>query len=332
MDKYLIDKLLNTKKIILLHYKNEYNSIKMTNNRRKFLFNSALLSGTFFLSNPLKTVAQITKKANELESIHDTLTIYHTNDLNGEHGEQLISHNGLSFIKRKLAQSDELGLILDGGNFLNGNGNQNTDKKTINLMNNAGYHIVTLGNKDLENGEEYLSNLVQSMNFSIVNCNYSFNDSILAAKVAPYVIFKAGRMKVGVTGVGAELKNNAIKFADPYSTATKTATLLKKEKQCDIVICLSHLGMENEKYNNKDFAKASVNIDIIIGGNGNYEQLNPYILKNKLKEQVILRQGLSNGAMLGKMTFKHNDQKEVRAVDFKKFLSAPKTGGMIMQA
>ncbi|MNH39402.1 hypothetical protein D3C79_1005660 [compost metagenome] len=82
--------------------------------------------------------------------------------------------------------------------------------------------------------------------------------------------------------------------------------------------------MNTEGFNNKDFVAASENIDIIIGGHGENQQLNPYVLKNKVKEQVILRQGLSNGSMLGKMTFNHNDQKEIRTVDFRKFTSTPK--------
>ncbi|MNE10141.1 Trifunctional nucleotide phosphoesterase protein YfkN precursor [compost metagenome] len=259
-----------------------------------------------------------------MENIHDTLTIYHTNDLHGELGNQLSSKNGLSFIKGKLSQNEDSGLMLDAGDFLSGTGDLSADKKMIGTMNNTGYHIATLGNKELENGEEYLSDLISFMNFNLVNCNYSFNNSSLTSKVNPYVIFKSGRMKIGVTGVGAELTNNSIHFNNPYTSATKVATLLKNEKQCDIVICLSHLGMNSMGFNNKDFAAASENIDIIIGGHGENAQLNPYVLRNKLKEQVILRQGLSNGSMLGKMTFKHNDQKEVRAVDFRKFLSAPK--------
>ena len=43
---------------------------------------------------------------------------------------------------------------------------------------------------------------------------------------------------------------------------------LKKEKNCDLIICLSHLGNEysDNKVSDKRLANETENIDLIIGG------------------------------------------------------------------
>ncbi|POY34644.1 hypothetical protein C3K47_19200 [Solitalea longa] len=290
----------------------------MTNNRRTFLRTGSALAGIFLLNKPIKALGASAQKVMTLENLHNSLVIYHTNDLHGTIGDDLLNNEGVRFISKSYKNNDTLGFLLDAGDFLNGLGETAYDKKVIQLMNQTGYHAATLGNKEMANGEDHLAALTQYVNFNLINCNYTFTNPVLQTKVLPYAIFKSGQLRIGITGVGPKVQN-ITGFKNPYKSATEIANKLKLEKNCDVVICLSHLGTDSKHFNNKDLALESENIDIIIGGHGENKQLNALVLRNKLKQEVIIRQGAENGSMLGKMTFDHNDQKEFRAMEFRKF-------------
>ena len=74
------------------------------------------------------------------------------------------------------------------------------------------------------------------------------------ASVNQFRIYEKNQIKIGVFGLGVELKglvnSNAYKetkYLDPIEIAQDMSTILKNEKKCDLIICLSHLGY---KYNN----------------------------------------------------------------------------------
>ena len=147
-------------------------------------------------------------------------------------------------------------------------------------------------------------------NFPIVISNYDFDNTVLNGKTKPYKIFHKGQSKIGVFGIGIELKGLVPKelyketvYMDPIKAANKYAEILKKEENCDLVICLSHLGYkyDDDFVSDVILAENSRNIDIIIGGHTHTFMYEPDIRKDLDDNEVIINQAGWAGIMLGRL-------------------------------
>ena len=80
---------------------------------------------------------------------------------------------------------------------------------------------------------------------------------------------------------------------------------LKNEKKCDLVICLSHLGLKYRENIVSDLVLADETsmTDLIIGGHTHTFLEEPIIQKNKAGKQVIVNQAWWGGLVLGKIDF-----------------------------
>ena len=127
------------------------------------------------------------------------------------------------------------------------------------------------------------------------------------------MFFKKGKLKIGVFGVSIELHGlvpdnlyGATQYLDPIRKANEMADKLKKEEDCDMIICLSHLGYqykEGNKVSDEILAKETANIDLIIGGHTHTFLDNPVVLKNKYSNDVIVNQVGWAGIILGRLDF-----------------------------
>jgi len=131
-------------------------------------------------------------------------------------------------------------------------------------------------------------------------------------KYQPYKIFKKGKIKVGVFGVGIEMAglvsenlSSGTKYLDPVVRGNETAYTLRKDKGCDLVICLSHLGntYSDNKVSDKRLATETENIDLIIGGHTHTFLASPIVYKNKKGEDVLVNQVGWAGINLGRLDF-----------------------------
>jgi len=288
----------------------------MNSFRRDFLKQSGFIGGAFFIGEPLKQLNDLSANRLGLNFLRE-VSIFHTNDLHNSIEPLQIGkrngYGGLKNIKAVLNQSASTHLLLDAGDFLEDAASIQQQQQMIYAMNRIGFHASTIGNHELSKGADHLAQLVPLMKFSLVNCNYSFDHPTLAASIASYKIIKTGRFKVGVTGVGThQLKTkDGISWHHPYDKANAIATYLKKEKGCDLVICLSHLGYIQDKGpNNAEFAKASEHIDLIIGGHTEFVMPGSMILKNKLKQEVIVSHGGPGGILVKQITFGFNAEQQ----------------------
>ncbi len=281
-------------------------------NRRKFLAQSSLATAALALVKPLQSFSSISQKS--FSDFTNVINIYHTNDLHGNFLGSTNALGGLQNIKSTLQNIDK-GILLDAGDFIDKNISINNAVQTIEAMNAAGYNAATIGNHDLSNGQQYLFDLCNKMNFAIVNCNYTFSHTGLAEKVKSFSIIKYGRFKVGVTGVGPDLDSSLknkekINYHHPYEKANQIASYLKNDLKCDLVICLSHLGNdENKKVNNRDFAINSKNIDVIVGGHGRTMCLEPVVTRNKEDKEIFISQTGWDGLMMRKISFSFMEDK-----------------------
>ncbi|MGM9792920.1 MAG: bifunctional metallophosphatase/5'-nucleotidase, partial [Candidatus Cryptobacteroides sp.] len=166
-------------------------------------------------------------------------------------------------------------LLLHAGDF-----NQGTSYYTtlggmleVGLVNALGYDVLTLGNHEFDDGIEHLGRRLAGLKCPVVCSNYDFSQFELGKYVKPYVVLKRGGMRIGIFGmltditkvVERTIADRLPKF-DDVETADRWASYLKNEKKCDIVIALTHLGMENEDFMDQDLVRATRNIDLVVGG------------------------------------------------------------------
>jgi 5'-nucleotidase len=207
-------------------------------------------------------------------------------------------------------------LLLDAGDSFQGTPYFNYYGGEIEwkLMSMMGYDATTLGNHEFDNGLEGLLNPMKQAKFDIINANYDFKNTILDGKIKPYKIYEKDNLKIGIFGLGVELQGlvNKIQYGEtvylnPLEIAQDMTRLLKYDKKCDLIICLSHLGYnyknEPDKISDLILAKKTKDIDLIIGGHTHTFLDKPTVVKNLVDQDVIVNQVGAYGINLGRIDF-----------------------------
>lgn len=177
-------------------------------------------------------------------------------------------------------------LLLDAGDFSQGTPYFNFFKGyvEITLMNQMGYDAATLGNHEFDNGTTELAKRIRKAKFPVVCCNYLFHNKALQRAVKDYVIIKKGGLKIGIFGLGVDLNSlvspevaQEVSYLDPVVKGNLVVAKLQ-EKGCDMIICLSHLGLIDGQMSDTDIARLVPGIDIIIGGHSHKELAEPILV------------------------------------------------------
>jgi 5'-nucleotidase len=286
-------------------------------NRKQFLKQAALTGGAMIAGPSLLEAAE------SLSPLK--LTILHTNDvhsrlepfpMDGGRNQGLGGVAARADVIKKIRAEEEHVLLFDAGDIFQGTPYFNLYKgePEIKAMSAMGYDACTIGNHDFDAGMENLATqLTKHANFPMLVSNYDFATTAMEGKTAPYKIFKKGRLKIGVFGVGIEMKglvpdnlHGATKYIDPIQKANEISHTLKKDKDCDMVICLSHLGYEykgEDRVSDVILGKQTDNIDLIIGGHTHTFMDDPLRIKNKSGADVLINQVGFGGIILGRLDF-----------------------------
>src|SRR5690606_37296885 len=145
----------------------------------------------------------------------------------------------------------------------------------LELMSKLGYEAGTFGNHEFDNGMERLAEQLHNANFPFLTANYDFSETSLAGRTKEYIIIEKGGIRIGITGVCIDVtglvdpnNHKGMTYLDPIPVVNRIAQMLKEDKKCDLVICLSHLGYKynDDKIDDLKLAAASRNVDIILGG------------------------------------------------------------------
>jgi 5'-nucleotidase len=176
-----------------------------------------------------------------------------------------------------------------------------------------GYDAATMGNHDFDNGLEGFDKQLPHANFPFVCSNYDFDKTILKDKTKKYHIIEKGGLKIGIIGLGIEMEGLISKknygetvYYDPIEKANEYAAILK-EKNCDFIVCISHLGYnyEQKKLNKKisDVILASKTryIDYIIGGHTHTFLEEADEIANLDGKKVLVSQSGWGGILLGRL-------------------------------
>ena len=247
------------------------------------------------------------------------LVILHTNDthstveqLNPNLANKDLAGRGgyirrLELLRQERQQHPDL-LYFDSGDFSQGSPFYTLFKGDveIGLMNQMGIDAATIGNHEFDYGLENMARLFKMANFPIVCANYDFTGTVVEGLVKPYVIIKRNGVKIGVFGLAPKLDGlvesancKGVTYLDPVAKALEMATLLKKKKKCDMVICISHLGWLDD--GDKAMIKGSRYIDLVLGGHTHtYLERLEYV-PDLDGHQVAVDQNGKHGIWIGKM-------------------------------
>ena len=250
------------------------------------------------------------------------LVILHTNDTHSQIEPVRTGRNaGSGGVERRLYFIDsvraEFGknkvLLLDAGDYNQGTPYFNIGGGDLerDLMNLLGYDAVAIGNHEYDNGQAEFARRISEAKYPTLCCNYDFTGTPLEPYVKPYTIIKRGGYKIGIIGATVRLKGMVaaqnIEGMDQLNTievVNEWAEYLKKQKKCDLVILLSHLGYDGGNEQNPSdqiMAANSRNIDFIIGGHSHTFLKEPLEVENLDGELVPIVQAGCKGIEIGEL-------------------------------
>ncbi|HTO14394.1 MAG TPA: metallophosphatase [Edaphocola sp.] len=262
------------------------------------------------------------------------ITVLHTNDTHSRlepfplDDKNYPGQGGIAArasVIEQIRKEEQHVLLLDAGDIFQGTPyfNEYKGEPELKAMSLMGYDCATLGNHDFDLGVDGFLKQMPHAKFPFVVSNYDFRRSGLNNKIKPYIVLKKGAVKIGIFGLGIQLYGlvskenyNGIWYNDPINTAIDIVSKLKNEEQCDMVICLSHLGFRyfSGKVSDIVLAENTQDIDLIIGGHTHTFLDEPVIKSNRVGKRVIINQMGWGGLRLGRIDFNFSQKKKIKHV------------------
>jgi 5'-nucleotidase/UDP-sugar diphosphatase len=201
-------------------------------------------------------------------------------------------------------------LVLDAGDYSMGTAFSAATRETggeLHLMGNMGYDATTFGNHEFDLGPAGLGSSIGAAVKvgpipALLSANTSFSGSdpslvglqALTRKgvIRRYKVIERGGLRFGIFGVlGKEAmiytSGGATIFADPTTAAKEVVKILREAEKVDVVIALSHGGVEkgpDGRYDNGEdvqLAKDVPGIDVVISGHSHTELKEPIIVNGR---------------------------------------------------
>ena len=247
------------------------------------------------------------------------LTIVHTNDWHANHQPQRKGGDGGSgrqtaVIKRIKAETKNV-LLLDAGDRFTGTIlHQKGGRENVPLMNDLGFHAMTLGNHEFDDGDDQLALFAKRVNFPLVSANVDVSKSReLQDLIKPYAIVEIGGQKFGIIGLTtANTKTSSspgknIGFDRDYAGRVQTAVTMLDRLGVNKIIVLSHIGLDEDL----KLATQVSHVDVIVGGHSHTVLSNTYkeakgvypmIMADKAGKPVyIVQAGGGDGRFVGRL-------------------------------
>jgi 5'-nucleotidase/UDP-sugar diphosphatase len=217
---------------------------------------------------------------------------------------------GLIALRREARKDHGPVLVLDAGDYCMGTAFGAATREIggeLQLMSRMGYDATTFGNHEFDYGPEGLG---QSIGVAaktgripaVLASNTSFakQDTALAdlqrlsrdGVIRRHLVIERNGIRFGLFGViGKEAifyaNGGAVSFTDPIEAAREMVKVLRETEKVDVVIALSHGGLEKGKdgrYTGGDdvhLAEAVPGIDVVIGGHSHTELQKAVIVNNR---------------------------------------------------
>ena len=204
--------------------------------------------------------------------------ILHSNDVHGALG----GYAYMSQMKTSLENAGAEVIMVDAGDFSQGSIYVSSTKgaAAVDMMNKAGYDVVTLGNHEFDFGYAQLMENLKDAKFNVICSNVYLDETGESILPACVVCELENGLKIGFFGMetpetATKVNPGLIKeisfstFDDLYKAAQESVDALKAEG-ADLVIGLCHLGVDAESapngYRSIDLFHKVEGIDFIIDG------------------------------------------------------------------
>ena len=208
------------------------------------------------------------------QDLNGDIVILHTNDVHGA----IAGYAKVAALKDAYEARGAYVLLMDAGDFIQGDPTVSTSEgaTAVELMNLAGYDVVSLGNHEFDYGYQNLKDLEADADFAIVDANVLYNGRVA---FEDNLVFTApDGTKIGVFGLDTPetatkahpAKIQGVTFLageDLYDCAQEQVDALTAEG-CEYIICLGHLGIDDESVGNRsiDLLENVDGIDLFIDG------------------------------------------------------------------
>ena len=233
---------------------------------KKFL--SLLLALAMMFSLSVSASAAEEEAAGPMEG---RIVILHTNDVHGA----VAGYAKVAALKQSFQDAGAYTLLLDAGDYIQGDPTVSVcqGKTAVELMNLAGYDAATIGNHEFDYGYANFKEISKDAKFPIVSANLSYNGKV----ENPHTVFTApGGEKIGVFGlttpeVGtkahpAKIKGVTVLGYEKMVECAQAEVKALEAEGCDFIVCLGHLGIEDESAGNRsiDLLEKVTGIDVFI--------------------------------------------------------------------
>ncbi len=248
------------------------------------------------------------------------IVILYTNDVHNAIDKN-IGYAGLASYKKAMEKDNYVALV-DAGDAIQGDviGTVSRGEYLVDIMNEVGYDYCVFGNHEFDYGLDRLAELVKKAKAQYLSSTvtYTGNATNLLADAKPYVIVEYGYMKVAYIGVSTPesltkstpkyfMENN--EFVYHFASGTELYDTVQgyvdevRQKGADIVIVISHLGIEEGSEPNRayDLIANTDGIDAVIDGHS-HSTVPCELVDNKIGGKVVYTQTGTKLEHIGKLT------------------------------
>ena len=208
------------------------------------------------------------------QDLNGDIVILHTNDVHGA----IAGYAKVAALKDAYEARGAYVLLMDAGDFIQGDPTVSTSEgaTAVELMNLAGYDVVSLGNHEFDYGYQNLKDLEADADFTIVDANVLYNGQVA---FEDNVVFTApDGTKIGVFGLDtpetatkahpAKIQGVTFLAGDKMFDCAQDQVDALEAEGCEYIICLGHLGIDAESTGNRsiDLLEKVEGIDVFIDG------------------------------------------------------------------
>ena len=212
--------------------------------------------------------------AEPAEDLDGDIVILHTNDVHGAIG----GYAKVAALKDAYEARGAYVLLLDAGDFIQGDPAVSTSEgaAAVELMNLAGYDAAAPGNHEFDYGYENLKDLEETADFPILAANVEYNGQ---PAFEDHRIFRApDGTKIGVFSLTtpetatkahpAKIQGVTFLAGEELYELAQLEVQMLEDAACDYIICLGHLGIDDESAGNRsiDLLEHVDGIDLFIDG------------------------------------------------------------------
>lgn len=225
-------------------------------------------------------------KLGRVKYMREEIFLYYTNDLHSNFSQWPKVSTYLKRKKEEKRTKNQTCFLLDIGDHMdrvNPITEATLGKANVQLLNEVGYDLVTLGNNEgITLSHEDLAQLYDQASFDIVCANLESRTKEEPAWLQPSITIETIKgVRVGFIGLTApfndfyHLLDWHVEFA--FSTLDKHIPIL--QESTDIIVLLSHLGINEDR----QIARRYDEIDVIVGGHTHH-----LLEKEEIVDQTII--------------------------------------------